>query len=131
MQANTALDSRVYFNYLCGKNPDATALELYTAAVAVHKIEFSEKENRLHRLSLRFPFLIRFIDAGLALSNPLSLYRKNIYIILCILETRPEFFSLLSSSSDEQTSNGFFHFIFSGIRAAFTGVVGFIVVKII
>ncbi len=121
----------IYFRYLCGKAPSPKLVELYRAAVAIHKIEFSKKENRLHNLSLHFPFLIPFIDGGLALTNPLSLYRKNIYIILCILETQPEFFPLLSSSSVQNKSNGFLSFIFHGTRAAFTGTLGFILVKIL
>jgi len=131
MQTEAALNPEIYFRYLCGKNPSPKSLELYHAAITVHKIEFSEKENRLHNISLRFPFLISFIDGGLALTNPLSLYRKNIYIILCILETQPEFFPLLSSSSVQNKSNGFLSFIFNGTRAAFTGVFGFILVKIV
>jgi len=131
MQTDTAPDPEIYFRYLSGKNPDATSLELYRAAIAIHKIEFSEKENRLHKLSLRFPFLIPFIDGGLALTDPLSLYRKNIYIILCILETRPEFFHLLSSSSDKNKSNGFLGFFLHGIRSVLHGLFGVIIVKIV
>lgn len=131
MQTEDSLNPEIYFRYLSGKNPSQKSLELYCAAIAIHKIEFSKKENRLHNLSLRFPFLIPFIDGGLALTDPLSQYRKNIYIILCILETQPEFFHMLSSSSVQNKSNGFLSFIFSGARAAFTGVLGFILVKIL
>ncbi len=131
MQTEVALNPEIYFRYLSGKNSSAKSLELYRSAIAIHKIEFSEKENRLHNLSLRFPFLISFIDGGLALTDPLSAYRKNIYIILCILETQPEFFPLLSSSSIQNRSNGFLTFIFHGTRAAFTGALGFVLVKIL
>lgn len=121
----------IYFRYLSGKNPDAKSLELYRAAIANHPLEFSKKENRLHSLSQRFPFLIPFIDGGLALTQPLTLYRKNIYIILCILETQPQHFPLLSSSMNEKSKQNFFSFFFHGIRAAFTGVCGVIIVKLI
>lgn len=131
MQNELAPEPGIYFNYLCGKEPDARSSELYRQAIAFHNIQFGKKETRLHNLSLRFPFLIQFIDGGLALTEPLSHYRKNIYIILCILEARPEFFSLLSSSSDKTAQTGFFNFIFHGTRAAFTGVFGFILVKLV
>ncbi len=131
MQAEASLNPEIYFRYLSGKNPDAKSVELYRAAIKHHKIEFSKKENRLHNLSLRFPFLIPFIDGGLALTQPLSLYRKNIYIILCILETCPEYFPLLSSSYDKKSSAGFFKTFLHGIRAAFTGLFGVILVKLI
>ena len=124
------MQPEIYFRYLSGKNPDAISLELYHAAIAVHKTEFTEKENRLHQLSMRFPFLISFIDGGLALTQPLSLYRKNIYIILCILETRPAFFPLLSSSYHKKTANGFFKTILHGTRAVLTGLFGVILVKL-
>jgi hypothetical protein len=124
------MQADIYFRYLCGKNPDAASLELYHAALLHHKLEFTEKENRLHQLSLRFPFLIPFMDGGLALTQPLSLYRKNIYIILCILETKPQFFPLLSSSMNEKSGQSFFSFLLHGTRAAFTGVFGVILVKL-
>lgn len=125
------MQPEIYFRYLSGKNPDAKSLELYHAAIVHHRIEFSKKENRLHSLSQRFPFLISFIDGGLALTQPLSLYRKNIYIILCILETQPQHFPLLSSSMNEKKKQNFLSFFFHGIRASFTGVCGVIIVKLI
>jgi hypothetical protein len=124
------MQPEIYFRYLSGKNPDAKSLELYHAAILHHKIEFSKKENRLHNLSLRFPFLISFMDGGLALTQPLSLYRKNIYIILCILEAQPHYFPLLSSSMNEKKGQSLLSFCFNGIRAAFTGVFGVILVKL-
>ncbi len=124
------MQPEIYFRYLSRKNPDARSLELYSAAIAHHQLEFSKKENRLHKLSQRFPFLIPFIDAGLALTQPLSPYRKNIYIILCILETQPQYFPLLSSSMNEKSKQTFLSFFFHGIRAAFTGVFGVILVKL-
>ncbi|MGE3824341.1 MAG: hypothetical protein AB7G44_08950 [Bacteroidia bacterium] len=124
------MQPEIYFRYLSGKNPDARSLELYRVAITHHQIEFSKKENRLHSLSQRFPFLIPFIDGGLALTQPLSLYRKNIYIILCILETRPEFFPLLSSSYSQKTANGFFTTFLHGTRAVLTGLFGVIIVKL-
>jgi hypothetical protein len=120
----------IYFRYLSGKNPDAGLVELYQAAVAQHTLEFTEKENRLHQLSLRFPFLISFIDGGLALTQPLSLYRKNIYIILCILETQPAYFPLLSSSMNEKKQQSFISFFLHGIRSVITGLFGVILVKL-
>ena len=125
------MQPEIYFRYLSGKNPDDKSLELYHAAIANHSIAFGKKENRLHSLSQRFPFLIPYIDGGLALTQPLSLYRKNIYIILCILETQPRHFPLLSSSMNEKSKQSFFSFFFHGIRAAFTGVCGVIIVKLI
>lgn len=125
------MQPEIYFRYLSGKNPDARSLELYRATLAYHQLEFSKKENRLHSLSQRFPFLIPFIDGGLALTQPLSLYRKNIYIILCILETQPAYFSLLSCSMNEKSKQSFFSFFFHGIRASFIGVCGVIIVKLI
>ena len=125
------MQPEIYFRYLSGKNPDAKSVELYRAAITYHKIEFSKKENRLDNLSLRFPFLIPFIDGGLALTQPISLYRKNIYIILCILETQPEFFPLLSSSYDNKSAQGFFKTFLHGTRAAYTGLLGVILVKLV
>lgn len=125
------MQPEIYFRYLSGKNPNARSLELYHAALTHHQLEFSKKENRLHSLSQRFPFLIPFIDGGLALTQPLSLYRKNIYIILCILETQPAYFSLLSSSMNEKSKQSFLSFFFHGIRASFIGVCGVIIVKLI
>lgn len=125
------MQPEIYFRYLSGKNPDSRSLELYRGAIANHPIEFSKKENRLHSLSQRFPFLIPFIDGGLALTQPLSLYRKNIYIILCILETQPQHFPLLSSSMYEKGKQSFFSIFFHGIRSVITGLFGVIIVKLI
>lgn len=131
MQTEVVNNPEIYFTYLSGKNPDTKSLELYREAIAVHEVKFNKKEARLHEISTRFPFLISLIDGGLALTDPFSAYRKNIYIILCILETRPEFFPLLSSSSDEKTGSSFLKTFFHGIRAAGNGVLGFILVKLI
>ncbi|MCG3166507.1 MAG: hypothetical protein POELPBGB_02286 [Bacteroidia bacterium] len=125
------MQPEIYFRYLSGKNPGQPELELYHAAISHHTIQFTPKENRLHKCSQRYPFLIPFIDGGLALIQPLSPYRKNIYIILCILETQPQYFPLLSSSMNEKKKQNFFSFFFHGIRAAFTGLCGVIIVKVI
>lgn len=124
------MQPEIYFRYLSRKNPDTRSLELYRAALTHHQLEFSNKENRLHTLSQRFPFLIPFIDGGLALTQPLSPYRKNIYIILCILETQPAYFPLLSSSMNEKKKQSFISFFLHGIRSVITGVFGVIIVKL-
>lgn len=122
----------VFFKYISKKGPDERSLRLYKDALKVHALPLGKKEEKFFHLSVKYPFLIPLFDGGLALSEPHSPYRQRLYIVLTILETRPEFFSLLSSSSDLDSPRiSFFKAFWVGTRSAFRGILGLILVKLL
>lgn len=123
---------KVFFKYISRQGPDDKSLQLYKEALKVHALPLGKREEKFFRLSAKYPFLIPFIDGGLALTEPHSPYRQRLYIILTILETRPEFFPLLSSSSDLGSPRiSFFKAFWVGARSAIRGVLGVILVKLL
>lgn len=132
MKDEKELDPSVFFKYISLKVPDERSMSLYKEAVELQGIPLGRKELKLYRLSTKYPFLIPYFDGGLALTDANSSYRQRLYLVLSILETRPEHFSRLSSSSDRSSSKiSFAKAVFIGVRAAFRGVVGAILVKLL
>ncbi len=122
----------VFFKYISRQGPDEKSMRLYKEALKMHALPLGKKEEKLFRLSVKYPFLIPFFDGGLALIEPHSPYRQRLYIVLIILETRPGFFSLLSSSSDMNSPKiSFFKAFWVGARSAIRGIIGIILVKLL
>lgn len=132
MKDEKELDPSAFFRYVSRQGPDDKSLRLYKEAVGIQGIPLSKKELRLYNFSTKLPFLIPYFDGGLALTNANSAYRQRLYLVLSILETRPQYFSHLSSSSDKSSPRiGYMKAFFVGVRAAFRGIVGVILVKLL
>ncbi|HUR11454.1 MAG TPA: hypothetical protein VM012_08795 [Flavitalea sp.] len=81
----------VLSRYLGRKNPDAQSTRLYVDAVEKIAIPLSGDQKRIWEKCLSHSWLLPSIDAALAWNEPYNPIRNRIFIMLSILETRPDF----------------------------------------
>jgi hypothetical protein len=77
--------------YLLGKPPGSGSIALYEKAAHHRHLLFSAREKRYWNKCLRFPLLLPFIDAALAISDSRSPVRRKVLIMLAILESDREY----------------------------------------
>jgi hypothetical protein len=84
--------------------------------------------DRLTKMAFDRPFLLPFLDAGLAFVNPHADLRRRIYVVFAILESMPEYTDLFLPS--KTTLKDLFVLIFTGMRAAFRAFIGILIIKV-
>lgn len=84
-------EADVVCRYLTDKPATGSIRELYSRAFDFKDLNLSGREDRVWAKMIKFPFIIPFVDAGLASSKPSSVIRKRIFVMLAIAETQPEY----------------------------------------
>jgi hypothetical protein len=120
-------EADVVCRYLTGKPATGATRELYSRAFDFKDLNLSGREDRVWAKMIKFPFLLPFIDAGLAGSKPGSVIRKRIFVMLAIAETQPEYAG--SFIGPERGILPFACFFAAGIKAIFYTVCGSILVR--
>lgn len=129
MKGNHRREAEIFGTYLLGQKPSENAIGLYERAMETLNIPVIGGDARLQKLMLDNPAAIGVIDSGLALVKSKSMLRRKLLVYLAILESLPEYADLFLPTS---TSAFYPLYIFwVGIRAAFKGVVGAIIVKLV
>ena len=129
MTANHRREAEILGAYLLGEKPSSRAADLYEQAMQKLGIPVTGSDERLLGLMLNNPAAIGVIDSGLALVKPQSAIRRKLLVYLAILESLPEYTHLFLPSS--APASHLFYILWVGIRAAFKGVVGVIIVKLV
>jgi hypothetical protein len=113
--------------YLVGSAASHGAQQAYWKAVERLGCEMDRAESRAWERMMRSSFLLRCVDAGLALLRPASVLRKRIFIMLAVLETEPS----LSDHFLPQERSGFFLVlvILRIVRAVVCSMIGILLVK--
>jgi hypothetical protein len=114
--------------YITGKHANEQTRELYSRAFKIKNLDLSGKEDKIWAKMFKHPYLIPFIDGGLAITNSQNIIRKRIFVMLAIAETQPEYSD--SFLGPEPGFRHFFSFIISGVKALFYAVAGVILVKV-
>jgi hypothetical protein len=91
MEKNLAIEARIFGSYLIGEMLNEKAVNLYVQAHRTTAFVLDEKDQRLLKLVLTYPFLLGSVDGGLALFKRRSHLRKKLYFLLAILETIPQY----------------------------------------
>jgi hypothetical protein len=85
-------EARQFSRYLIGAEPSDALVARYCDANA---ILFAAPPSPRDRARLAFaaahPWAIPLLDAALAVSDPTSLFRKKLLVMMAILETTPQF----------------------------------------
>lgn len=121
-------EATIVARYLLGVTPSDAAIHAYTDGVNTVIEEFTPREQRIWARALEHPWLLQFVDGGLALTDPECATRKRIRLMFAILETEPalarEFIA---------RGGGFWPIvmIFYGLRAVIRSVIGLIVIRVI
>lgn len=91
VEVNISKEAKVFAKYLAGvKINEATAL-LYTKAIEARGLICEGRDKKLETFVLKYPFWIGFVDAALALTDKQSVFRKKIFVMLAVMEARPEY----------------------------------------
>lgn len=77
--------------YLIGEDCPEATVQHYAAAVQKLFAILTPDQQKVWDRMLRSSLYMKLIDGGLAVTNPQSPLRKRIFIMLTLLESRPEF----------------------------------------
>lgn len=77
--------------YLIGEDCPEATVQHYAAAVQKLFAILTPDQQRVWDRMMRWPIYMKLIDSGLAVTYPQSPLRKRIFIMLTLLESRPEF----------------------------------------
>lgn len=93
---NELREARVFSRYLTGEVAANHILERYASAIKTLGMDANEK---IVRVSLRYPALLPFLDSALAFGNTNHPLRQKLLVMLAILETTPEYYRLFTSDN--------------------------------
>lgn len=118
----------LFANYLEIDQLDETILLKYNQAIKTLHIEPTEAELSMIKLIIKQPWLLSYIDGGLALSNSTSNFRKRLLLLSALKETTPTYYTEYINT--EPIKYALFKTILIGMRASIAGIIGIIIVKI-
>jgi hypothetical protein len=119
--------AQIFGRYLVGTQPDKRAVDLYVKAMTGTNAKGADAT--LLQYLQKHPRSVGLIDGGLALVSPQSEVRRRLYIMFAILEASPAYVDKFLPQ--DRSKLYALHIIGVGIRAAFRGVIGMIIVKIV
>jgi len=115
-------EARVFTRYLIGKEPGGLPVQLYIKALQKLDIPISPRDQGKLNFLLRFPFFMGMIDGALAMINPEHPIRKKLYVMFAILESDP----IYTQCFLPKAGTSLFAILWTGIRAVFNTLLGFI-----
>ena len=121
-------ESGLVARYLLGVTPSVTSKQLYQNTITTHDYLLSEDDARMWNIAMKYPWLLPYIDAGLALTNKLSPLRKRIHLMFAILETETR---LSEKFIYTEKPFWFLRSAFYVIRAIFRAIVGSLLVRML
>lgn len=128
MKSQLMNEYNILASYMRIHQDDVDTRNRYERAVLELKLEATTKEYEFIQKLNKSPWLIQFIDGGLALLNSNSNFRKRLILLSAIKETQPTYINDYISS--ETLPNSLSKLIRIGIQAGFTGLLGVLILKI-
>jgi len=120
-------EAEIFCHYLTGMAANQAVQAQYSRALASQDHRLSARDQKLLRLCVRTPWLVGFIDGGLAIDEPSSELRRRLYVMFAILESQPQYAACFLP---RQRSGLYIIVILAvGLRAAMQGGLGFALVK--
>ena len=86
-----ASEAQILSRYLIGENCSDEIAQHYAKALDAHQAIFTTEQQITWNRMLCSLLYLRLVDSGLAVVNAQSALRKRIFIMLCLLETTPEY----------------------------------------
>ncbi len=122
-------EASCFGTYLLGRCPNQKSIELYVQAMSVIALPVSGKDRRRISFVLRFPRLLSLVDGGLSLTEPSSAIRSKLFVMLGILECQVAYTHLFLPKPF--SAFDFVRVFFFGICAAYRGVLGYFLLRLI
>lgn len=127
MNNNQNSEALVFGQYLIGQTINDATVERYNRAIEKLNYQADEWEQAIVEKAVRKPSLIPYYDAAMALRHRNALLRKKIFVMLAILETRPEYVDYFLSK--EYPKSYFLNVIGIGVRSVYRAVVGLLIYR--
>jgi hypothetical protein len=119
-------EAKIFSRYLIGEEADEKSVQLYISANEKLSITLTEKEAKRLTVLLDNPSLLGLADGALALTDRESGIRKKIYVMFCILESRPAFSSYFLPIENKAPILSIMGY---GIRATWNTLIGLILLS--
>lgn len=127
MNNNQNSEALVFGQYLIGQSINDTTIERYNRAVKKLDYHADEWEQEVVEKVIAKPNLIPYYDAAMALRHRNALLRKKVFVMLAILETRPEYANYFLSKEYPKTY--IINVIGIGIRSVYRAIIGLIIYR--
>jgi Mg2+ and Co2+ transporter CorA len=124
---NQNSEALVFGQYLIGQTINDATVERYNRAIEKLNYQADEWEQAIVEKAVRKPSLIPYYDAAMALRHRNALLRKKIFVMLAILETRPEYANYFLSKNYPKSY--FLNVIGIGVRSVYRAVVGLLIYR--
>ncbi len=120
-------EALVFGQYLIGQRINDATVERYIRAIEKLNYQADEWEQVIVEKAIRKPNLIPYYDAAMALRHRNALLRKKIFVMLAILETRPEYADYFLSK--EYPKSYFLNVIGIGVRSVYRAIIGLVIYR--
>jgi len=123
---NLEIEAKILGRYIIKENINDIAISRYIQGI--EKLGYVQ-DNALVIKAIETPFLLPYIDAGLALTNKKHLLQKKLLLMFSVLETMPEY-----SSKFLSRSHSFFYlfvFFWIGTKGVIKALLGTILNKML
>jgi hypothetical protein len=127
MKSQLLNEYNILASYMHINQDDVDTRNRYEQAVLKLQLEATSKEYQYIQKLNKSPWMIQFLDGGLALLHSNSNFRKRLILLSAIKETQPTYINDYISS--ETIPNSLFKLIRIGIYAGFTGLLGILILK--
>lgn len=121
--------AKLFGVYLVGEQPSELVSTRYEDALRYSNIAVKPQDKALLAFIMKHPWVLRFVDAGLALIRPYSEVRRRLYVMFAVLESTPEYADFFFSQKRRRLY--IFTVIYSGVKATLKTVFGMLLVKVI
>lgn len=122
-------EGECFGRYLIGESVPAVLVERYVSAMGSMGLVAEARDRRLLALVERHPGLLGVVDGGLALRRPGSVIRTKLLVMSAILEATPDYASAFLPTRRSRIYLVYAAFV--GVRAAFKGLIGAVLVSVI
>lgn len=122
-------EALIFATYLLGEKPTQRVVVLYIQAIQNIVFNYHTKDQKFLRLIYKRPFLLPYLDAGLAVIIPTSTVRHKLLLMSAIIETQPNYAHLFLN----QKRSAFYLFTIAwvGARSILKALVGILLVKML
>ena len=123
------IEAMIIGSYLLSHKPEDILIERYIKSNTARQLEFEHDDISLWSFIEKYPHTIGLVDSGLALSNPDSVIRQKIILMLAIIEATPE----NSKNFIPQKRNLFYLVVImiTALKSTIKGMFGLLLIKIL
>ena len=115
-------EATVFSTYLGGKPGSEALIEHYNSGVKSLDLQLTTKEKGTLKKVIKYPFLLPFTDAGLALLSPANSIRKRLLLMSALIETDKNYTHLFITERD--ASFALLRFFYTGTIAVMKACIG-------